>query len=1144
MIRRRESYPSLTEAANAARKLGFKTGEDYHREYKRDPLLPSCPESCYKSDWIGWHDFLGKKSPSKKYATLAEASEAAKKFGFSGQDQYLAGYKVDPRLHSCPPAYYSDEWVSWYSYLGKATPCPYESLDEASVAARVIGFKSGGAYKAGYKKDKRLPSDPSQYFKSEWIGWRSFLGFETDIEIYTTISEAKTATRNLGILSGAEYKADCKLDPRLPAFPWITYRDEWIDWISFLLPEIYSSLEDVRVAVKILKIKDSAGYRSTYKLYPPLPSHPERVFSVNWIDWYDLCEIPRHYEYSEASAIASSRKINSQASYRKYLAESGDPRMPKKPDVVYEKVWSNWYVFLGKEEPFTTDYIREPYLAWKTSIQEFMRIARGGSTKEYVLCRFLRLFINKYNLGFSPEEFLVSGNVNIHSFKKLLGDKFAEARRKGAIVYINEYLDYIIKNKLTLEDEISGELIVIKGARNPLANLTVSSELSGGGLGETCKPALAYQYVSAVKKWIIPDTAKHFNDLVDLHSFDADWIEVDEKILDLKDPDCVVRREGPKIKIWCPIHWVHTYALVSIPARGRQIAYNDSGEGDKHIPEVEGGNLVWRENASPLSGSTNCQGFIKRYPGDQFGMHFTTNKTSFHGRGYDVAWIPIDLAYWLIRLRRWQEKYNPIVRPFLWLDCTRTALNDMQRRAKGANCFLFRDFGEQEPGYFSGRLTQRLAAALYYSQPRDIVLAELNGKPNVLSRYISKYTPHCMRVSLITAYVEEFGLPVEIIMKIAGHSSIIMSIYYLKVSSEGLRKKFSEGEKRALKTKAHFAQQMIEQGRVDDIKCEFVSNSEAALNSLSKAAAIGSYLFRDYGFCPYAGSRCSDGGDFIGNTTVRAPVPAGFLGSQNCIRCRHFVSGPVFIGGLLSLGNEISLHANAQFKFYDKLEQRSLDTRGLISSLDEAEYVTLKAGGIFDDTERNSFEAQFRKTQSESEGAAKKLDVLMCDIQAVARLIKQSQALINQRIEMSGESSAPQLIVQLGHELHLSLEETSYFQQVCEVCENAEIYESACADIALIPRSQMIDKMISINNLRPGMFSLDKEQQLVLGNQISQMLINRLKSWIRVNDLIEGRILLQDLSDSERITPRDFEVIFGRKMARLEEDGDGTRRIS
>lgn len=81
-----------------------------------------------------------------------------------------------------------------------------------------------------------------------------------------------------------------------------------------------------------------------------------------------------------------------------------------------------------------------------------------------------------------------------------------------------------------------------------------------------------------------------------------------------------------------------------------------------------------------------------------------------------------------------------------WLECVRTKLNETQRKNKGVNCFLFRDFGYEEPGNFTARLTDRLAAALYYSQPKGICLAELNGNSQHLSNYVSRYTPHSMRL--------------------------------------------------------------------------------------------------------------------------------------------------------------------------------------------------------------------------------------------------------------------------------------------------------------------------------------------------------------------------------------------------------------
>ena len=89
---------------------------------------------------------------------------------------------------------------------------------------------------------------------------------------------------------------------------------------------------------------------------------------------------------------------------------------------------------------------------------------------------------------------------------------------------------------------------------------------------------------------------------------------------------------------------------------------------------------------------TNHQSFIKQMADGQLGMYVTTNKTSNRGNGYSIPWIPEDLAYWLIKLRKWQQTYNPIGKPTTWVECKRTNINETQRKEKGINCFLFRAF--------------------------------------------------------------------------------------------------------------------------------------------------------------------------------------------------------------------------------------------------------------------------------------------------------------------------------------------------------------------------------------------------------------------------------------------------------------------
>ncbi|MNQ57174.1 Phage integrase family protein [compost metagenome] len=458
-------------------------------------------------------------------------------------------------------------------------------------------------------------------------------------------------------------------------------------------------------------------------------------------------------------------------------------------------------------------------------------------------------------------------------------------------------------------------------------------------------------------------------------------------------------------------------------------------------------------------------------------------------------------------------------------------MNEVQLKRKGANCFLFRAFKEEEPPSHCARLSERLAAALYFTQPKNLSLATFKGgSPSALYRYESKYTPHSMRVSLITAYVMEFGLPIEVIMKLAGHASVVMSIYYVKVGAAYLRRRMDEGEKLALRDQAYAAQEMLEQNRLDELVHELVANSGQALQVL-KAGNVGSTLVRDYGLCPYAAARCEDGGPNIAGTKVWVAVPAGYLGMQNCVRCRHFITGPMFLGGMLSLWNEISLSIKFLSEHYLTFEREVSECLEKIKVEDELEYDLEKAGGVFDSGERNRIEREMRKLQSEKESVAKKMDMFFCDMQMLTKQINECKALI---ADSAGKDNGQvQLVVHFQNEIKAEIEETTFFQQLNEVCVNASIFQSASADLAAPRRSQMIDRMAQFNKMRPVMLSLSENEQLVVGNQVTKFLLHRLKTWERVNQLICGHILLDDLSDDERISKEEFSELMTSKTPQL-----------
>lgn len=888
----------------------------------------------------------------------------------------------------------------------------------------------------------------------------------------------------------------------------------------------FESYDALKAECKRLGLTDSALYRKYYRKYG-LPAHPERIFQ-EWVSYRDFFEIPDFISYQQLKESIAPLKLKNAKEYKKFVLDSQDRSLPLDPQTAYMNEWENWYLFLGKEEPLKPDFIPQEYSAWAEAINRFMMRAKGGGTKETHLCRFVRLFIIPFDQSKSPHEFLTQQQFDLKPFRDLIETLSTDHMKRKIVVSVNEFLDYIIDTELTEEDEETGVVTRIANARNPCSLLlTQQDPVSANTRSETTKPCLPYHFVKKAQEWIIPLEASTFRDLEHLQRFDADWLKVDISLIDPSDPDCIYRvNEDGQVLLWSPIDWIHTYTLTKLPLRGRQIAYNDSGEADEYIADIDSnGQIVWLKNQSAWAGLTKNQSFILRMEGDQLGTFTTTNKTNNNGAGYSIPWMPEELAYWLVRLRKWQQKYNPISKPSAWVQCKRTNMNQLQLKSRGINCFLFRRMADFEPATVANALTPRLAAALYNIQPSNLKLAESNGNLASLSNYSSKYTPHSMRVSLITAYVLEMGMPIEIVMKIVGHSSVIMSIYYCKVSNAEIRKRLSEGEKLALKSEIASVQEVIEQNKIESLKNQLISNNDELLRSLTNDVPSGNYVFRDYGICPFAASRCDDGGPQVQTSSFNSPTPNGYLGSQNCLRCRHFITGPAFLGGLLAITNEILLESNVQSESCAKLQANINQISEELNRLDEEEYIANVMHQEFTKTqERLLNETELRNIEAEYETAAKKLDMLLCDIQCAYSLITRCQSLMAVKKDKQ-QSDKLSLIATSEAEVVIEMEEVSHFQQLQEVCSNAIIYKSCNAERAIYPRSQLLDKMSVFNNMAPQMFSLTKEQQLYAGNEIYKLLISRLKSWEKITDIVDCKVKFKELDYEEQITTTDLELI-------------------
>ena len=1142
--KKRSLYSTYAETSEATVGLGIQSQLEYKQRYKEDKHLPSSPSQVYAADWIDWFSFLGKKKRSL-YSTYAEASAAARGLGIQSQLEYLQRYKEDERLSSNPSQVYAADWVDWFSFLGKKKRSLYSTYAEASEATIGLGIQSQPEYKQRHKEDERLPSSPNQIYAADWVDWFSFLGKEKR-SLYSTYAEASEAARGLGIQSQQEYSQRYKEDEHLPSTPYKVYADDWVDWIHFLLPRYISNLKQFKTTCAILKIKNSAQYRVTQKNYPQLPSKPEKRIP-DWSNWYDALDIPRPYEYGELATLVQSKGVSSLAEYAKFRSESNDPRMPAKPEEYYQgKGWTNTYDFWGVKRPYQVKYFTDEWSLWAEMIKEFLKSARGGDTKAKDLCEFVREYIEPNGFEASPLEFLTRGSTSIQPMMDLF-EQVPVTRRKKWAFSINEFLDWVITNYLILEDTETGEITHIKDAKNPFSHINFNGEVASQAVNETGKMALPYQYVKAGREWIFPlgsvGEKLSYRDLAHLQHFPSDWVQIkDSSLLDDSDPDCVFKVENGKTYLWFPAYWTYTYSLMQLPARGVQIVYCDSGEADKELADFKSGKVIWKKNRTMLAGLTNRQGMVSKSGQGEFGVHYTSNKTKCDGSGYTIPFMPIELAYWLVKLRKWQQKYNPLKEPTKWLDCERTHLNEVQRKQKGSNCFLFRDYLEKEPGTFGGRLTTRLAAALYYSGKNEIKTATYQGlKYNQsikeleksqtipLSHFKSPYTPHSMRVSLINAYAFEFGIPLEVIMKLVGHSSILMTIYYTKSGKTGanLREKMEVGEKEAMSKATQTLKSFVEQQRIEEVKSQLVGSPMDLLNSLDNARPASSYLWKDFGICPVGGAFCSEGGCPVATkANIYHPVPAGYLGEQNCFQCRFFITGPAFLVGLAAMFNEISLAVNTQSIRYASLGQKLDNIAEKIDVIDHQLY-KIKA----DSSEKSALESdrcelvgERMHLNSEIETRAKKLDLYLSDMNAIHRHIHNCQTLMRKPKENT--ENQYQLIVPHEFTLGVELDEVSSFHQLSEVCSNAELYHSCSDDLAVTRRSQMIDKMMVENGIQPHFFLLSEEEQLLVGNQLTELMLTRLKGWENVDRLMDGSLTLKDLSMDNQFDEKTIRELF------------------
>lgn len=1008
---------------------------------------------------------------------------------------------------------------------------------EAQTSAQTLGIKSQRDYRSRYQEDPRLPATPHQFYaETGWTDWYEFLGNEKP-NLYPTYAEAQVAVQTLGIKNLSDYLARYREDPRLPAAPHQFYADAgWRNWYVFTGNEKsfrYATYTEAQAAVYALGVKNKRDYRGRYQEDPRLTSDPDRVYDgAGWTDWYDFLGKEKQHlypSYAEAQAATQALGIKSLPDYIARYWQ--DPKLASCPHQSYADAgWTDWYEFLGKVSPI------DPSLHYPNvwgDVGRWLQTQTGITAKKAAIRALLSRFFQPLCLPDDSKYLLLRTNpFNTDAYQQFI-EALAESLKRPFHGSITAFFQWVLDEDCT--DAETDERIVLPEYRNPFLTVLAgfADSLQGYRPTQSTKPPLGYEYILRARNFLVPNgeqvllerpSLKHFPHLQDFFDGRSDWIYVNESVIDHSDPNCIWRFvksadrtiDGKRqlidsYQVWSPVRFVALYMLLRFPLRGQQILWLDSGEADSEIAvlNAQSDGIRWDKNTGPLAGigskKRRPQAAVQRGSKDAPKMYVTTNKTGRQEGGYEVEWIPDDLVYWLLLLRDWQAKYNALSAPTNWSDINlRAETNEKILKARGTQCFLFRTDASGSPLQTTTAFTHTLPALLFQIQ-RDG--EDLATKPSELfRRFASPYTPHSLRVSLITAFVADGDAPIHLISKLVGHSSLVMTIYYTKLNSEQMRRAMGETEKIALQRAMERNVETITTNGVGSLRSQLIA-TDGNRSVLESDVPNSACMVFDWGICPMAAASCHVGGEPV---TVRkvetlyAPVEAGYLGQKNCPRCRFFVTGVPFLGGLVALANELALEIHTEsgrFQGYATEVER----------LEQEFYDACQAN------KPDMQQMQRKQASANQQQSAAKLDGLLADYTAVNHFAQGCLKLVNENGQ-SGACGEGVRLMAAGdlREVSVAFEESkTQYHLLAEVCQNATIYQSANPSRAVPLIAQTIDRMAENNNLAPAMFRLTDEQKLVVINELNKLLLQRLGSWEKIDDLFSGDLMLLDIDSHE-----------------------------
>ena len=711
------------------------------------------------------------------------------------------------------------------------------------------------------------------------------------------------------------------------------------------------------------------------------------------------------------------------------------------------------------------------------------------------------------------------------SFKKavLQGTRREDgASLAQAVNYIVDFLDWCLDTHFS-EPNDNGHLIRVWN--NPFSKVKPK-----GRRPETVYNPLPFKYICAARAILCPKPNGDFKDWKWAHmqtgqssqGQDGDWFDVALEAIDKSDPDCIWRikhrsRKEATYQIWSPVRAMVLLIKLHLPLRTYQVRMLDSGEADTWRYNQG----QWHENTKHafVMGSQQrpyARGVFRRiYDGAtgkySTGLYISTNKTADQNKnnmewGYTIPWQNAEVLYWLEKLRNWQEKYNPIQQPTdclsLQLKHTNSIKSDQALSLMGSMCFLFRNASAKNPDCgkpIGDNQIDRLWYLLLQELEKQLfdqgdILS--NGERLKLVKGYSDEIPegqrsatlfplHCLRVSLITCYAMDGKIPLPVVSKLlAGHSRILMTLYYIKLTPSVMTEKMDEAEKELKAQESSLLRAFLKEASLSQVQSQTAFQDSASINSaLTNHNPLG-WQNKYIGLCLVGGSSnnfdnspilggCFNGGKVIASRghsrSIHGPTPHG---PENCVRCRWFLTDSRYL---------TALNAHLNFMSYKASEAASLAVtlEAEIEEMTEKKYVFEEQGKAF--TLVNDLQQLQRRYEKQTIEADEYTKDWIATFQLIFRIIEIEQ----QRQE--GEAKNKLIAVGTEEDLKISFTETSSkLLQLSLICDDAEYYPDLKDDViktsVIQERTMALSQFVIKAGYQPNFLLMDSEQQLIATN--------------------------------------------------------------